>query len=484
MTRIRPYIWLILGSALLLFMGWRYNAPLALWLAPVFLIRFFRSREHWPATLIALPAMTLPLFLNIHGGWDFSLVAEIGIGVARALPFLLALYLDRFLARRLPAVAATLVYPTAYLVADYLLALTPLGTVFSASVTQFYAPQLVQVAALTGLWGLSFVMGWFAAMVNLAWERDFELKAVAAPAAVFVVTLSALLLAGGWRLSHAPDSPTVRVAGITVEHPRDYWADVVDLHTPTEAARRYTDEAGALEEELFAESRRAVDAGARIIFWSEGNGVVYPEDLDGFLERAAAFASEHDVYFAPAYIVFRYGVATTDNMVTLITPAGEIAYTYEKTKSWYPTNSDGIIDVIDTPYGRLSSAICFDMDFPNFIRQAGRQDVDIMLAPAFDWEPIKPYHTQVGLFRSVENGMSIIRQVNEGTSMAVDYQGRLLAYQDHFHTADRTMLADVPTRGVRTFYARWGDWLVYVSGIFLIGALLVGVLRGRLEVDA
>jgi apolipoprotein N-acyltransferase len=31
------------------------------------------------------------------------------------------------------------------------------------------------------------------------------------------------------------------------------------------------------------------------------------------------------------------------------------------------------------------------------------------------------------LFRALENGMSVVRQVNEGTLMAVDYQGRLLA---------------------------------------------------------
>lgn len=80
----------------------------------------------------------------------------------------------------------------------------------------------------------------------------------------------------------------------------------------------------------------------------------------------------------------------------MITPAGEVAYTCEKTKSWYPTNSDGILRYVDTPYGRLSTAICFDMDFPAFIRQAARAGVDIMLVPAFDWKPIKPFHTPAG----------------------------------------------------------------------------------------
>ncbi|NOZ51349.1 MAG: hypothetical protein GXP37_15095 [Chloroflexi bacterium] len=472
-----PYIWLVIGSSLLLLMGWKWNVPIAVWLAPVFLIRFFRSQERWLPTLIALPVMTLPLFANIHGGWDFPLAAEIGIGVIRALPFLVALYVDRFLARRLRPGLATLTYPATYVMADYLLALSPLGTAFSAAVTQFDMLQFIQLTSVTGIWGLSFVIGWFASVVNLAWECHFDIQKRATPAAIFAMSLAAILLLGGFRLSVQPAAQTVRVAGVTIEHPHDYWTDVIDKGTPQDVAHRYEGELGELQENLYAKSRGAVGAGARIVFWSEANAVVYPEELEAFLGRAQRFATEHGIYFAPAYMVFRYGETFSDNVVTMITPSGDIAYTYEKTKSWYPTNSDGIIRVIDTPYGRLSSVICFDMDFPAFIHQAAAQDVDIMLVPAFDWKQIKPFHTQVGLFRAVEDGFSVIRQVNKGTSMAVDYQGRLLAYQDFFTTPDRLMLVDVPTQGVRTLYGMLGDWFVYASGVVLAGLILVGLLR-------
>ncbi len=99
---VRSFLWLILGSFLLAFTGWRWNVPLAVWLAPVFLMRFVRTQERWRATMWAVPLMTLALFVNITGSWDFSLAAEIGIGLIRAAPFLLALALDRALARKLP----------------------------------------------------------------------------------------------------------------------------------------------------------------------------------------------------------------------------------------------------------------------------------------------------------------------------------------------------------------------------------------------
>jgi apolipoprotein N-acyltransferase len=75
----------------------------------------------------------------------------------------------------------------------------------------------------------------------------------------------------------------------------------------------------------------------------------------------------------------------------------------------------------------------------------------------------------------VENGASVVRQVNAGTSMAVDYQGRLLAYQDFFTTEERTMYVDVPTEGVATPYALLGDWFAYLNlaltALFLVTAL-------------
>jgi len=99
-----------------------------------------------------------------------------------------------------------------------------------------------------------------------------------------------------------------------------------------------------------------------------------------------------------------------------------------------------------------------------------------VLVPAFDWESIK-FHYQVGLFRAIENGFSVVRQTNEGISVAVDYRGRILAYQDFFATSDRTMISDVPTRGVKTVYAILGDWFAYTVILFVI--VLIGVVVYR-----
>ena len=208
---------------------------------------------------------------------------------------------------------------------------------------------------------------------------------------------------------------------------------------------------------------------------------ILPEQKEAFLQRARDFARQHQVYFMPAYQVLRYGDTSGFNGLALITPQGEVAYEYEKTMSWYATTSDGILHSVDTPYGRIGAAVCFDLDFPGLIRQAARQGVDILLVPAFDTYQTRVYHTEVGLLRGVEDGFSVMRMVNEGTSMAVDYRGHLLASQDFFTTPSRILIVDLPTRGVATPYGRLGDWFAWMSIILAVGLLLGAVRKQEVE---
>jgi apolipoprotein N-acyltransferase len=197
-------LWLGLGSAAYALIGWRWSAPAAAWIAPVFLLRFFRNQQKWYATLPAI--VPLPLFL--------------------------VLYIDRALSPRLGSFGSTLVFPAAYVTMDYLVGFTPLGTLFSFGSTQFGFTTIVQTASITGIWGISFLITWFASIVNTAWENSFDLRmggalprAASNPALVFTAAALLFLSYGSVRIATSPSRvQTVRVAGITVEHPRDYWA--------------------------------------------------------------------------------------------------------------------------------------------------------------------------------------------------------------------------------------------------------------------
>ncbi len=472
--KLRPYLYLLLGAGLYTLVTWRWNVPIAAWLAPIFLIRFWRAQSKWYAALPAVLLIWAAVAVNKTGGWPMEPWLEVVSFLIAASPLIVALFADRFTAPRLSGVARTLVFPATFVTLDYIISILPLGlgTSLTLAPSQFYNQPLLQVAALTGIWGIEFLVLWAAPVINALWERGFDIRPVRGVVTVYAVVLVGTLIYGGLRLVvERPESATVRVAGVTVAHNRNYWDVWLDRGTPQDQVQTALLELTVLEDDLFAQSEQAVHSGAKIIFWSEGDAVITPEHKADFFKRAQDFAREHQVYLMPAYLLLRYGDTSGLNGLTLLTPQGAIAYEYEKTMSWYATTSDGALHSVETPYGRLASVICFDLDFPELVRQATEQQVDIMLVPAFDTYLTRLYHTEVGLPRSVENGFSTMRMVNEGTSMAVDYRGQLLASQDFFTTPSRIMFADLPTRGIRTLYGQLGDWFAWLTIILTTGLI-------------
>ena len=87
---------------------------------------------------------------------------------------------------------------------------------------------------------------------------------------------------------------------------------------------------------------------------------------------------------------------------------------------------------------------------------------DLVIDPSNDWRAIDPWHTQMVSFRAIEQGFSIVRGTSRGLSAAYDYQGRELSAMDYYHTSDHAMIADVPTKGVRTVYSKLGDWFAWL----------------------
>jgi apolipoprotein N-acyltransferase len=118
------------------------------------------------------------------------------------------------------------------------------------------------------------------------------------------------------------------------------------------------------------------------------------------------------------------------------------------------------------------------MDWPGLIRQAGKADVDIMLAPSNDWKPIRKLHSRMASFRAIENGFSLLRATGNGLSAGFDYQGRMLAASDSFENDQNLMIADLPKKGVTTIYARIGDVFATLVSLALI-ALLGLAFRNR-----
>jgi apolipoprotein N-acyltransferase len=481
----KGYLWLALGTVLSLFaVHGRWDVAAAAWLCAVFLLRYTRTRRPlagfggvWAASAIAAVFWLYESGLPVFGP---VLLLCLALSTTLCLPFLV----DRLLAPRLSsAVLASLVFPLARVLAEYVNAtISPAGNIFgSLAATQHANLPLLQVAAITGSYGVSFLVAWLASVCNGVWQdRSAWRRLVAA----FGVVLAVVLAGGGARLLFfAPDGPTVTVAGVSPSAAVLEQRNAVLADFPTLKELAAADPAtlrpafAAVADDLFTASEREARAGAEIIAWPETGAGTLAEDAPALIGRVAAFARQHRVYLVMGVGVLTHTEPYLRNQSVLADPDGNIAWTYDKAhpipgmETLIP--GDGRVPVLDTPYGRLASVICFDLDFPALARQAGRNDADIMVVPSNDWREFGRVHTEKATVRAIENGYSVVRPDTNGVSRAIDYQGRALASADFFATDRQVVVADLPISGTRTVYAAVGDLFAWActAALALITAL-------------
>jgi apolipoprotein N-acyltransferase len=480
MAQALPSVWLLLGASFLA-LSTRMAIPPLAWAALLFLLHASRSVTagggvawFWLALYVSVLVGFRP-DLPASGAISFAISAFVATTIA--LPFLL----DWIVWQRAAPTLAVLVFPMAFVTVEFLR--SPLmATWFSIAYTQYGVLPLMQVAAFTGIWAITFLIAWFASAFELAWRNGFAWSAGGKPLTVFTAAAAIVILAGAIRLAMAPtDRPSMRVA--TINRP-------LDLFVPGEMTRIpegrvspaelpvFTEKLHRLHDWFLDASRREARAGARLVVWPEQNLLVFKDDEAAFLERATRLAADEDVYLAMGMGTVYLGERLPfENKLLLIDPTGRIAMSYVKehpVMGWEASImrvGSGGIRVLPTTNGRISGAICFDADFPAYIRQAGLGATELFVLPVNEWRSIKDIHLHMHVFRAIENGMPIVRAAAIGLSAAVDPWGRVLGVADHLAPGDSTLVAQVPIGHVPTLYARVGDLFAWLCVAGLVSTL-------------
>jgi apolipoprotein N-acyltransferase len=499
------YLWLASAAALTLFAAGRWSIPLAAWLAPLFLLRFVRTQRVLPGLLLAWLVRAAVTAVAAQGTILVPGIGYYAVIVFAALVTTIPFLVDRLITPQLHGFVASLVFPLAFTTVEYLTAFGPNGSYYSIAYTQYGNLPLMQLASVTGIWGITFLISWCAAVVNWAWEHGFAWPVVRRGIVLYACLLAVVLLGGGARLTlFPPQAATVRVAGITTSA-ATVSAFNAQLPQPTvslllsgkgtQADRALARAAfTTLDNDLLVRTQQEARAGAKIVAWPEASSTsasTLQEDEPALIQRAGALAKQEGIYLDMGLAVFlpaaEHGPFLKDEAV-LLDPGGKVVWTYEKshlvpfTEQGLVVPGDGKLPVVASPYGRLANAICYDLDYPATIRQAGQARADLLLGPADDWQAIDPAHAQKATFRAIENGFSLVRETSKGLSLAVDYQGRVLAESDSYTTDQQVIVASVPMHGVRTIYALIGDvfaWLCMLSLAAVAGRAILQRRRHR-----
>lgn len=446
--------WFGNGLHPLWWLTWWAPVPV-LWLAP-------RVRWHWAALAAFAGAAigALDQWSYLHGYIRLPPGVTAWIVIAPGLALAACVLLFRWLSLRGRSFAAALAVPALWIALEYANALTsPHGTFGAIAYTQMDALAILQLAALTGLWGIGFLLLWLPAAVAVAATPARGVGRWVA-LALCVATVAGALGYGLWRLQQ-PSSGSVRVGLVSLEQP---------IRPPLASAagqallQRYVDAVQGL-----------ADRGATVVVIPETSFAT----AQGTVPALAALARDRQLVL-DAGIEYQGAPSGERNMAMVFPPNGDAPATYSKhhlipffEDRYRPGNAYRLLDAPQS----IGLAICKDMDFHDIGRTYGELGAQLLLVPAWDFRVDGWLHGRIAIMRGVENGFAIARTARSGRLTLSDDRGRVVA-EASSEQHDASLVGDLPLHHDRTLYTRWGDWFAYLD-LVLLGCVLALALKRR-----
>jgi len=476
------YLWLLIS---LIFFAFSNGNCLSIapWLALIFFMRFIRNIQSKRDLIFSILGLAVSQVFALYGPFSNNSIApgmRIVYGCLFGLVLILPSFLvDRYFHKKLTGIAGTLVFPATFVMIEYINSLiSPFATFGLIAYTQYDNLVLIQIVSLFGIWGLAFLITWSASIVNHAWEHQLQWRMIKVPVMVYLCIMATVLTFGGMRLLNQKSDQNIKAAVSTLSYdfyPRFNKALKMG-ETPDLKENRETFD-------IFFNSISCTDINLAV--WSEYALFVNESDVEKLIAHVSQKVKSRKIYCTlPLGILKKInGKHRMMNIVYLFDPQGGIKTEYIKsyTAPWETSvNNKKEISTVQTELGRLSLSICFDMDFPFLIRQAGKNNCDIMIVPSHDWRGIVPFHSHMAVFRAIENGFSLIRATGNGLSIITDPYGRITGTLDNDKSKSKLMVAEIQTKGVKTLYAEIGDILAWLCILFM-GATLFYQLRNAVS---
>lgn len=461
--------------------------PIAILIAPVFILRFIRTQPAKRGIFLTLLGFVLIINLGLWGIFDMGGgISSLIFNLIRS-SLLATLYFLPFMADRLiypkfkdKGALSTITFPVITTALFFFLTIEgPFEGSYQMGKFIFGPIILKQLISLLGLPASVFITSWFASLINYSWENNFDWKKAKRSAMVFSSIVLLIFLYGAIKTSSivVPESETVKMASV-VFIPEDGKAARLEPMLEEKFTHPFDERMSEIEKR----TKIAASNGAKIVLFQEFSILINEKNREKLVTKCQKIAKENNIYFA---INYGYYVkeGKGENILLLIDDNGNSLLNYAKKyllgigdtveKGVFKKGPE-IIQSVDTPYGRIGLSICREIDMAKYMIQAGRQNVDIMISPAYEW-PVNLV-INFGYMRAIEYGFSLVRATYNGISFASDFNGNILATMPFDKKETGIMYADVPTKGVKTLYSTIGDSFAWLCVLGLLGFITLAII--------
>lgn len=455
----------IVATAVLVWFGTGLNPtwPL-LWFAPLPALLHAGRAGWWSTAGVAFVGWLIGnfnLWSYMHQSIQMPFDITLGIVAGFALVFTLAVLLYRTLLRRGAVWFALLAFPATWVAFEYLLNLAWVnGTAFNLAYTQLAFLPFLQLASITGPWGMSFLLFLFPAAIAISLQlwRHQRRSAWAIGGTAFCV-IAAVLIFGTVRLKLPQQGQKVQVGLVA--------SDTYGMAAAGAPAMRVFHAYAARITALAAR-------GAQIIVVPEKSAVVDHATQPAVDAFFGSLSNRTGAAIA-AGVTYEAADKAEYNQARLYRPFKPVL-TYAKHHLLPPFESEftpgKTLTMFNISGTRVGVAICKDMDFTPLSRKYGRQGDGLMLVPAIDFDVDRTFHGHMAIMRGVESGFTVARSARRGYLTVSDDRGRILGQARSDSASFATVLVNAPVAHDWTLFLVWGDWFAWVAMAILMSALL------------
>jgi len=447
--------------------------PLA-WLAPVPLLIVLPELPAPRAALAAFAGPAIGAASFVVAYWGVLPPAMLAVlVVALAAPWAAVALGWRAIARRTGPVITAVAYAALVVLEEFLVAqVSPNGTFGSLAYTQADVLAVIQLASVTGILGITFVVSLGTAALAVMWRARDSRHSREAAFGVAAIAVAATLVFGDLRLAAPAPSTIVRVglaASDTANRPfAETGADAARV------ARGYAGRVAAL-----------AARGLQYVVLPEKLVAVRPPDDYGARVALASVARRYRLTLVAG--LNAVGETPPHNLATVFGPDGRTVLEYDKIHL-VPGLEDGYFR--GTTPGLLPDtaltagvAICKDLDFVPLGLAHARAGVALLLVPAWDFGADGWLHSRMAVLRGVEGGYAVARAASDGRLTVSDARGRILAERASDEAPDVLVAAAVRVAPGGTFYSRTGDWFAGLC-LVLAAACAIAARRRAATADA
>ena len=436
-----------------------------MWLAPIPILIYAYSENLAKVALLAFLVGLAPGMNQIIGYWSTHLPMQGFIinMIMQSLEWMVIVIISRYFVKRLKHPISLFAYPTLLSLSEWLKSLGSQGSFNTIAYSQLHALPAMQIASITGFYGVSFVLSLFASSIAYAFvfHKTQSKTWLALTVSLFIVIAS--LSYGCYRMHNYKNTQANTITvGLVSYHFHPYI-----IYNPNLAMQLLNDYRPLINQ--------LTKQGAKIILLPE-------ESLSVITTNSAAIQNKFSQLAKQNHVTLIVGVNellphARYNSAWLFDAHGQLLGDYHK-RHFVPGAEDGLSPGKKLLFFTINThkagiAICRDLDYPYPAHAYGKAGTNILFAPAWDFTVDAEVHSAGAFTRGIENGYTLVRAARAGYLSVTSPTGQVIAEQVTKASGGTTLLVNAPIWHHASFYAKHGNWFA----LLLLALLIIVIIR-------